>query len=365
MSESLTSTAGELIAQKGAAAKLTYTLDYTADLGTAALTVSTWVDPSGVLTLSGSGYTNTQTSITVAGGIAGNWYVLENTATDSSGQIHTGAFRLFITDVGLVSTTAPTPFPSLLGAVASLRRDRLYSLINTYMPGQSVSDAYLVEKLLAATATISRQLRVFLVPTQMLPNTVDQSEIDTWTAQGLAVALEPAYDYDPALFQGNTWGRTLTRQRPIITLQSMAFVYPTPTSVLYQIPTDWFRIDKKYGVINLLPINTSLALPLNAFILSALGGGRTVPEFIQIRYQAGLANCARDYPDILDLIKKQAVVSIYEDLFLPGSLSQSTSADGLSQSQSLGFKIDDYVTMIDKKVETLRQSLFGIRAWSV
>jgi hypothetical protein len=108
-----------------------------------------------------------------------------------------------------------------------------------------------------------------------------------------------------------------------------------------------------------------MQLPLNAFILSALGGGRIVPEFLDIRYQAGLENAARDYPEILDLIMKQAALGIAEDLYLPSSRSESTSADGLSQSSSIGFKIDDYTNLIDAKVDALKSSLFGIPAWSV
>jgi hypothetical protein len=364
--ESLTNIAGELVAQKGAAAKLNYTLDFSSDLEAgASITNSVWTEASGTLTLSDNGLTAGTVTITVAGGSPGSWYLLENVTTDSEGFVHTSSIRLFVNDGATIGTGLNLPFPSIPGALASIRRDRLASLIATYMSGQNIEDAYLLEKLVAATALIQRKLRTHFAPTEMLPNTASQAEIDALTAAGNTVELEPAYDYDPQIFVGNTWGRTLTRQRPIIAVHSMTFNYPTPNNTLFTIPIDWVRLDKKYGVINLLPTQNATMLPLNAFILSALGGGRSVPQFIEIRYRTGLENVARDYPDVLDVIKKQTVLAIAEDLFVPSSRSESTSADGLSQSASIGFKIDDYSDLIDKKVESIRQSLFGIRAFAV
>lgn len=363
--ESLISVAGELIAQKGVAAVLNYALDYGPDLDGAALTSSFWIESSGVLTLVNSSYSDTQTSITIGGGVAGQWYILENTANDTDGLVHTASIRVFVNDAATIGLGLNLPFPSIPGALASIRRDRLASMVQTYMAGQNIDDSYLLEKLVAATALIQRRLRTHFAPTEMLPNTASQAEIDALTALGNTVELEPAYDYDPQIFVGNTWGRTLTRQRPIIAVHSMTFNYPTPNNTLFSIPTDWVRLDKKYGVINLLPTQNATMLPLNAFILSALGGGRSVPQFIEIRYRTGLENVARDYPDVLDVIKKQTVLAIAEDLFVPSSRSESTSADGLSQSASIGFKIEDYTDLIDKKMESIRQSLFGIRAFSV
>lgn len=371
MSETLTNVAGGLIAQKGAQAKLNYTLDYTPDLTTGeTLTSSAWTEASGDLTLSAGGYSDTQATITIAGGTAGNWYVVTNVVHSSTGLIHEAAINVFIADTALLGAGLFTPFPSVAGALAEIRRDRLTTMLQTYLPaGTVISDDYLLQKLMAAQSYISHRLRVFLVPTQVLPNTATQTEIDLWAspASGPAwpVYLEPAYDYDPDLFQGNTWGRTLTRNRPIIAVQSMKFVYPTPTSTLFTIPNEWIRLDKKYGVINLLPIQTSMSLPLNAFILSALGGGRTVPEFIEIRYQAGLTNVARDWPELLDLVRKQAVLGMMEDMYVPSNKSESTSADGLSQTSSLGFNLDDYQGMVNEKLDAIKSSLFGVQAFVV
>jgi hypothetical protein len=370
MSETLTNIGGELIASKGADANLNYTLEYELAAGEV-LTNSLWTESTGTLVLTNSGYTDTQTTVVVSSGVPGQWYILLNIATSSTGLVHEGSIRLYITDAPTLGAGLFLPFPNIPGAVASLRRDRLSTMLQTFLPaGATLDDSYLLEKLVAAASLISHKLRIPLVPTQVLPNTVDQSEIDSWTtpadpSQAMPVILEPAYDYDPSMFIGNTWGRTLTRQRPIITVQSMRFVYPTPTNLLYAIPNEWIRLDKKYGVINLVPIQTAAMLPLNAFILSALGGGRTVPNFTEIKYQAGIQNCAVEYPELLDLVKRQAVLGMAQDLFLPSSRNESTSADGLSQSTSIGFQIDSYEGMVDKQLASIKSSLFGIQIWSV
>lgn len=371
MSETLTNVAGTLIAQKGSQAKLNYTLDYSPDLlAGETLTNSVWTEATGDITLTAGGYTDTQTTITLAGGTSGNWYVVTNVATGSGGLIHEAAINLFISDGAALGAGVFSPFPSIPGALAELRRDRLTTMLATYLPaGTLISDDYLLQKLVAAQSYIAHRLRVFLVPTQVLPNTADQAEIDLWTnpvsGTPMPVYLEPAYDYDPKMFVGNTWGRMTLRQRPIIQVQSAKFTYPTPQSTLFPIPNEWIRLDKKYGILNMVPIQTAMMLPLNAFILAALGGGRTVPNFIEVRYQAGLENVARDYPEILDLIRKQAVLGVAEDLYLPSSRSESTSADGLSQSSSIGFSIDDYTDLIDTKLNAIKSSLFGVQIFGV
>jgi hypothetical protein len=85
--------------------------------------------------------------------------------------------------------------------------------------------------------------------------------------------------------------------------------------------------------------------------------GMTLPGALQIRYRAGLQNVPRDYPDLLNLIQKLAVLDTLDDLFL--GTSGSTSVDGLSQS----FTWDSSVhrETMDDKLDALRQSLSGIR----
>ncbi|WP_431860143.1 hypothetical protein [Azospirillum sp.] len=258
-------------------------------------------------------------------------------------------------------------------AVPDLRNDRLMRLGKGMRPDAAVSDDYLWGKLLAAEKLIERQLRVFLTPREIVPLGASwvtvpagtpQAEIDALTASGKEVFTdgtevleEPGYDYDPDLWRGNTWGLIELRQKPIIKVHSITFAYPSPSSKLFSIPTEWIRPDKKYGRISLVPVQGAVTLPMNTYLLSTLGGGRLVPLMLQVRYSAGLTNVEVEHPDIADVIKKAAVLSVVDDKYLPQSAS--ASVDGLSQS--LSWDAEKYRDAIDKKVATIRDSLQGIR----
>lgn len=362
MSDTLVNVSGNLIAEKAVGAVLNYTLDLAPGMNPGESIVSSaWTASPAGPSLTQSGIAGTQVTIVVSGGTAGAWYTISVLATGDTGLVHDAQFSLFVYDPASTAASLNLPFPSVPGAIAALRRDRLLLIAQTFFPGVTLDTQYLISKLASASAFISHKLRVFLTPREMLPNTASQAEIDALTTAGNVVALEPAYDYDPEFFQGNTWGFTPLRQRPVIAVHSMRFVYPTPNEVLYAIPSEWIRVDRRAGTINLLPVTASFSLPLNAFILSALGGGRMVPMFLEIRYRAGLENIAQDWPDILDIILKQTVLSIIEDFYIPSSGSDSVSADGLSQSSSVSLKTQDYIDIIDSKAETMRSALFGIR----
>lgn len=248
-------------------------------------------------------------------------------------------------------------FPDLPAAVLTLRQDRLMQVLETWLPGVVFSDDYLADKLRAAEADAERQLRVFFGPVEILPHgwPEDTAALDT---AGVRWIEEPGYDFEPDLFAGERWGLLETRQRPILHVEAIQFAWPAPgQGVLYRIPESWQRIDKKYGRINLVPTQDLIALPLNTFLLNAFGGGRRVPLMIQIRYRAGLTDASLHWPDLIDLVKKMAVLSLLNDGFLPAS--GSISADGLSQSKS--FDLNAFAGMIDHKLETLRQALHGVR----
>ena len=242
-------------------------------------------------------------------------------------------------------------------ALPAFRQDRLFHVMETYAPGASFSDDYLWAKLAAAEADAERQLRVFFGPVEIIPNgwPEDTAALD---AAGVRWIEEPGYDFDPDLFKGETWGLIETRHHPIIAVDAIQFAWPAPgMGAAFTVPLSWLRIDKKYGRINLVPTQNMLMLPLNSFILSALGGGRSVPLMMQIRYRTGLSNAARDYPDLVDLVQKMALLALLNDLFLPQS--GSISADGLSQSKSLD--LEKIAGMIEHKLDTLRQALHGLR----
>ncbi len=90
--------------------------------------------------------------------------------------------------------------------------------------------------------------------------------------------------------------------------------------------------------------------------MQALSGGRLIPFMIQLRYTSGLQNVFRDWPDLIDVIKKKAVLGIIKDSFLPSS--GSISADGLSQSSSIDTGM--YDDMIDLAIDGPKGSNGGL-----
>lgn len=250
-----------------------------------------------------------------------------------------------------------TIFTDEAAVVAEMRAGRLALAAETYFDLDDLSDDYIYGKLIAAEAETARQLRVFLEPTVIVPDDAPQSEIDDLENAGTVYATEPAYDYDPQFFMGERWGYIVTRFRPIVSVASIRFSYPAPTNQIFDIPQDWIRLDRKYGHIRLVPASAAFSAPLSSFLMQALGGGRTIPMMIRVRYTAGLSDAVGKWPDLVDVIKKMAVLRIILDKFQPQS--ESISGDGLSQSISADTaKFHDG---IDNKLDDLRDAIHGPR----
>jgi hypothetical protein len=249
-------------------------------------------------------------------------------------------------------------FPDLTTTIADMKQQQLMLASKYVLPKSFViSDDYLLSKLKAAEADASRQLRIYFEPTIIIPDDASQSEIDALEAASTRYAQEAAYDYDSHFFSGERWGYIVTKEKPIISVQSIKFAYPAPTNQIFSIPDSWIRLDKKFGHIRLVPASQSFSAPLSAFIMQALGGGRTVPFMIHVRYTAGLSNPVQNYPDLVDLVKKMAIMRIMQDAFLPQS--GSISSDGLSQSMSVD--LQKWHDGIEDKLDALRDAIHGPR----
>lgn len=258
-----------------------------------------------------------------------------------------------------MAVTNPQPtalFPVPDDAVTAIRAE-YSSQLSSYVDLSKLSDDELFAKLRAAEADASHQLRVFFAPTLVIPEGAPQSEIDALEAAGTRYVQEPAYDYDPEFFHGERWGFIVVNHRPLISVRSIRFAYPDPTQQVWEVPISWARTDRQYGHIRLVPAAQSFSAPLSAFVMQALGGGRTIPFMIQVRYTSGLANAARDFPELLDLVKKMAALRILQSAFLPQS--GSISADGLSQSASVD--VEKWHDGIVDKLGDLRDAIHGIR----
>lgn len=252
-------------------------------------------------------------------------------------------------------------FANAQAAVAELRADRLLTVGASYFPDAQFSGSYLLGKLRAAEKDAEHKLRIFLEPVEVLPEGTPQADIDALEAAGTRYVEEPAYDWDPDFFTGNRWGLLQLRRQPLIRVDDVRFVYPSTQESMYRFPKAWIRLDKKYGEVRIVPTGEFSALPLNAWLLRVFGAGRMVPHMLRVRYAAGLKDAAYDYPELIDTIKKMAVLRILNDQFLPSS--GSISADGLSQSISMDS--GKYQEQIDGAFKSLRQELFGVRVMAV
>lgn len=215
--------------------------------------------------------------------------------------------------------------------VEEIRNDRLMAAAAGVLQDVRVSDDYLWDKVRAAESELANTLRVPLVPTRFFPIKPTPEQIAA--LDGMAWAVDPAYDYTPDMFHFEKWGYFVTRQRPIISVERMRFAYPSQNVGFFDIPHDWIRTDARYGHIRLVPSSPAIFTTMNAFIMTALAGSRSIPFMIQLEYTAGLTDVANTYPELLDAIKKKAVLKVVADAYLPQS--GSISADGLSESMSV------------------------------
>jgi hypothetical protein len=357
MTTSFQTDGGALWATQNAGSELDYTLDWSETVGFGdAIANSEWTAEAG-LSLAAKSFTDTTATAWISGGIAGRSYGVTNTIITSAGRRDSKTFRIEVKDSLTLGVGRRSVFPSIPEAILGLRRDRLMGPTTTWMAGVELSDEYLLEKLVSAEAEVERALRVFITPVEVLPTTTHQDVRDALDADGQRWVEEPGYDHDGSMVWGRSWAATDLRQRPVIRIREIRFAYPDPESTLFEVPTNWIRLDKKYGRFQLVPVQSVGAMQLSSVVLSALSAGMTIPLAIQVRYVAGLENAARDFPDVLSLIKRKAVLSILDEQFL--AASGSTSVDGLSQSMS--WDAGPHHKTIDDKLERLRQSIHGIR----
>lgn len=301
---------------------------------------SVWTtDPE--LTLSSAAVTDNVTTVWVQGGVANKWYALTNTVTGANtGRRDQGYIRLFIKDESTAAQDGSALFPNRLTAVDQLRRDGLMIAAQNHFAGVDLDSDFIWNKLRAAESEVAHTLRVPLTPTAFFPHTPSQTEIDA--LGGMPWAEDPAYDFDPEMFQGEQWGFIATRNKPLVSVQSLKFIYPANGGNVTEFPTDWLRLDKKYGQIRIVPTAGSLAA-FASVAMFAYSGQRLIPHMVHVTYVAGI-NAARDYPELVDAVKKLAVLKLIEDGF-PGQ-SGSISADGLSQSISVD--MDKYHESVDR-----------------
>ncbi|EJG5414263.1 hypothetical protein NAD41_000864 [Salmonella enterica] len=215
-------------------------------------------------------------------------------------------------------------------AVAEMRDNQLLVAASGAMREVKLTDDYIWQKLRAAESEIAHKLRILLTPHQVFPNEPTADEIAA--LNGMPYLVETPYDYSPHMYDRDKWGYFVTRQRPIISVQRLRFVLPSQDSQYFDIPLDWLKLDEKYGHVRLLPSTNASLVTSSMLGFTALTWQSIIPNMLNLTYQAGIKDAWEDYPELIDAIKKMAVVKIITDLFLPQS--GSISADGLSESMS-------------------------------
>jgi hypothetical protein len=315
----------------------------------------TWSAPPGV-TVSDTASDNTDAVAWISGGTPLNWYsCLATWVSAPSGATDQFVVRIYIKEDAETNTAFGSAlFPNKFTAVAQMRRDSLILAAQSHFAGVELSGEYIWGKLLAAEAEVARTLRVKLTPTAFFPVTPTQEQIDA--LNGMPWDVDHAYDYDPEMFQGNRWGFIDVRNSPLISVQSLRYSFPSSDQFNFEVPIEWLRLDKKYGNLQIVPSSVA-SIVMSGFLLQLIGSGRVIPQVLAITYVAGLENAARDYPDLVDVVKKVAVLKIIEDAFLPQS--GSISADGLSQSMSVD--MSKYDEAIDRILNGRKGSNGGLR----
>ena len=249
-----------------------------------------------------------------------------------------------------------TIFTDQAAAVESLRADRLVSAASTYFPDFAPSETYLWGKILSAEKYIERKLRVFLEPVEVLPDGATDDERAAFDAAGTRWVEEPGYDLSGTGYNSTNWMLTQLRHRPLIAVHGIRFMYPNVGNNAWDVPANWIRIDKKASLVRLVPASGSFSSPMYLPVTPWMLGGAKIPQAIQVRYQTGLEDAPNKHPDVVDLVLKQAVLSVIKDQFLPAS--GSISGDGFSQTLSADAgKLQDQV---DAETQTIRESLRGL-----
>jgi hypothetical protein len=249
-----------------------------------------------------------------------------------------------------------TLFVDKLAAVADMR-EAMSMLPKSVIDTSTMTPDYLYRKLLSAEKAAAHRLRVFLEPTKVFAGEPTANELAA-IPDGMPWAEEAGYDYEPELWNAEDWGYLVLRNRFVSAVDSVQFMYPAPAATVFTIPPNWIRLDKKAGHIRFVPAGTAMTSSVfSAFILSAMHGGRNVPQMIQVRYTAGLNDVAAVYPDLIDTMRKMAALLVIGDAF--PAQSGSISADGLSQSTSVD--ISKWQEGVDSALDHIRDSLHGVR----
>lgn len=347
--------------QQDVAARLDYAEDWAEFMAFApgdTITSSSWTSTPAGLIFEDATIAGALTSTFIRGGTAGLVYRVFNTIVTAGGRTDV---RSFIMSIAQAPTAIDVPLvTALFDRFISPREFKVSSLafLDDSFPVDGLTDAVIWDNLVAAEKDAEHQLRVFLQPTKVIPDSAAQTEIDALVAAGTPFMREDDYDFDPLHWNASNWGYMVLRQSPVIEIERVNISYPTPTNSVLEVPRTWFQLDHKYGHLRFVPSGQLMGMgPLTGFLMSTMAAGRNLPGAMQIRYTAGITDVKTAYPDLVGLVKRMAVLRILKNAMLPQS--SSISSDGLSQSNSVDAA--KWQDEIDRDLGHLRDQIKGIR----
>lgn len=240
-------------------------------------------------------------------------------------------------------------------AVAELKEDKLSLVPSSLLDVSKCTDSALWRHILVAEQEVARRLGCPLEPTRIFPVTEP-------TAEELSVLgdkpylVEPGYDMDGDFIGLWQFGTVQLRQRPVISVEEVRFVYPGINATVYNVPREWIYTDRKAGMIQFTAAPTATGVPASVLAMNAVIQGRSVPQMVRVKYTAGLTDKHPTYLDVRDVVLRMTVMRLLKDSFKPQS--ESISGDGFSQSQS--FDASQHQDAIDGDLADIRQRIHGI-----
>jgi len=184
--------------------------------------------------------------------------------------------------------------------------------------------------------------------------------------------VDEPHDYERNDYMN--WGYIQLWKRPIMAVKSLKLMYGTRPS--FEIPTDWLKIDKMSGKIQMFPSSgnsSALIITQSGAIFGLSNMFDYAPQMWSVDYTAGMDET--NLPSHLkEYIYKKATISILQvwgDLLNgAGIASSSVSIDGLSQSIGTtksgiyggsAARIEECRKDIETLTAILRQAYAGIR----
>ena len=186
---------------------------------------------------------------------------------------------------------------------------------------------------------------------------------------------EAPYSFPPDFFAGDRWGFTQLRKKPVVSLDRVAFAFPHPAAIVFELNPQWLRLDQKNGCFNIIPsTGPTILLQYNSAMLSIIGGSFTLPQSIVIDYTIGFTQGELNsrYADLLRAIRLRASISMLPGLGTAlngGRTSSSLGLDGMSEGGGyISGRYGPYSGIIEgalreeKEIrDSLMQSIHGVR----